>query len=348
MASETQSIVVGALAKLMEGQHLPADEAEAVMETIMAGEATPAQIAAVLVALCIKGETPEEISSFARAMRRHALRVPTKRRDVVDTCGTGGDKYDTFNISTAAAFVVAGAGVAVAKHGNRAASSRCGSADVVRSLGVNIDITPERVKSCVEKVGIGFFYAPLYHSAMKYALPVRTQMGIRTIFNLLGPLTNPAGANVQVLGVYDVNLTEKIANVLLNLGSRSALVVFGEGSFDEISIVGATFVSQVKDGRVINYRIQPEDFKMQRASLSDIRGGTAEENAGIILSILKGKEGAPRDMVVLNAGAAFMASGKADGWQEGIAYAVEVIESGRALAKLNSLVEFTNSSDTEK
>ena len=270
------------------------------------------------------------------------------RETIIDTCGTGGDGTNTFNVSTATALVVSGGGCLVAKHGNRSVSSQCGSADVVRSLGVNIDITPERVKSCVEQVGLGFFYAPLYHSAMKYALPVRTQLGVRTIFNLLGPLTNPAGANVQVLGVYDTNLTEKIANVLLNLGSRSALVVFGEGSFDEVSIVGTTFVSQVKDGRVISYRVQPEDFKMQRAFLSDIRGGTAEENAGIILSILKGKEGAPRDMVVLNAGAAFMASGKTDGWQEGIAYAVEVIESGRALAKLNSLVEFTNRFETEK
>ncbi len=350
------------IAKLVKMEDLSEQEAGRAMTEIMEGRATEAQMAAFLMGLRLKGETVPEITGCARVMRAKALRIEINkeiidldrdditfdRETIIDTCGTGGDGTNTFNVSTATALVVAGGGCLVAKHGNRSVSSRCGSADVVRSLGVNIDITPERVKSCVEKVGIGFFYAPLYHSAMKYALPVRTQMGIRTIFNLLGPLTNPAGANVQVLGVYDVNLTEKIANVLLNLGSRSALVVFGEGSFDEISIVGATFVSQVKDGRVINYRIQPEDFKMQRASLSDIRGGTAEENAGIILSILKGKEGAPRDMVVLNAGAAFMASGKADGWQEGIAYAVEVIESGRALAKLNSLVEFTNSSDTEK
>ena len=338
-------------------EDLSEQEAAAAMTEIMEGRATEAQIAAFLMGLRLKGETVSEITGCARAMWAKALRIEINkemidldrdditfdRETIIDTCGTGGDGTNTFNVSTATALVVAGGGCLVAKHGNRSVSSRCGSADVVRSLGVNIDITPERVKSCVERVGIGFFYAPLYHSAMKYALPVRTQMGIRTIFNLLGPLTNPAGANVQVLGVYDANLTEKIANVLLNLGSRSALVVFGEGSFDEISIVGTTFVSQVKDGRVVSYRIQPEDFKMQRASLPDIRGGTAEENAGIILSILKGKEGAPRDMVVLNAGAAFMASGKTDGWQEGIAYAVEVIESGRALAKLNSLVEFTNS-----
>ena len=350
------------IAKLARAEDLSEQEASAAMTEIMEGRATEAQMAAFLMGLRLKGETIPEITGCARVMREKVLRIEIDkesididrddinfdRETIIDTCGTGGDGTNTFNVSTATSLVVSGGGCLVAKHGNRSVSSQCGSADVVRSLGVNIDITPERVKACVEQVGLGFFYAPLYHSAMKYALPVRTQLGIRTIFNLLGPLTNPAGANVQVLGVYDAKLTEKIANVLLNLGTRSALVVYGEGSFDEVSIVGKTFVSQVKDGRVVNYQIQPEDFGMQRASPDDIRGGNAAENAKIILSILKGKEGAPRDMVVLNAGAAFMASGRADDWKNGVAYAVEVIESGRALAKLKSLVEFTNSFETEK
>jgi anthranilate phosphoribosyltransferase len=344
------------IAKLSRTEDLSEQEAAAAMTEIMEGRATEAQMAAFLMGLRLKGETVSEITGCARVMRAKALRIEIDkemidldrddinfdRETIIDTCGTGGDGTNTFNVSTATALVAAGGGCLVAKHGNRSVSSRCGSADVVRSLGVNIDITPEKVKSCVEKVGVGFFYAPLYHSAMKYALPVRTQLGIRTIFNLLGPLTNPAGANVQVLGVYSANLTETMANVLLNLGTRSALVVYGEGSFDEVSIVGKTFVSQAKDGRVINYQVQPEDFGMRRFSLPDIRGGNAEENAEIILSVLKGKEGAPRDMVVLNAGAVFMASGRVDDWRKGVAYAEEVIESGRALAKLKSLVEFTN------
>ena len=344
------------IAKLARAEDLSEQEAAVAMTEIMEGRATEAQMAAFLMGLRLKGETVSEITGCARVMREKALRIEIDkeiidldrddinfdRETIIDTCGTGGDGTNTFNVSTATALVVAGGGCLVAKHGNRSVSSRCGSADVVRSLGVNIDITPGKVKSCVEQVGIGFFYAPLYHSAMKYALPVRTQMGIRTIFNLLGPLTNPAGANVQVLGVYSASLVEKMASVLLNLGIRSALVVYGEGSFDEVSIVGKTFVSQAKDGRVINYQVQPEDFKMRRASLLDIQGGSAEENAEIILSILKGKEGAPRNMVVLNAGAAFMASGRVDDWKKGAAYAAEVIESGRALAKLKSLVEFTN------
>ncbi|MCX5642692.1 MAG: anthranilate phosphoribosyltransferase [Candidatus Omnitrophica bacterium] len=350
------------IAKLARAEDLSEQEAAAAMKEIMEGRATEAQMAAFLMGLRLKGETAAEITGCARVMREKVLRIGINkemidldrddinfdRETIVDTCGTGGDGTNTFNVSTATALVVAGGGCLVAKHGNRSVSSQCGSADVVRSLGVNIDITPEKVKACVEQVGIGFFYAPLYHSAMKYALPVRTQMGIRTIFNLLGPLTNPAGANVQVLGVYSANLTEKMANVLLSLGSRSALVVYGEGSFDEVSVVGKTFVSQVKDGHIINYQVQPEDFQMRRAFLADIRGGNAAENAEIILSILKGKEGAPRDMVVLNAGAAFMASGRADDWKKGVAYAAEVIESGRALAKLKSLVEFTNSFEIEK
>ncbi len=336
-------------------EDLSEEEAISAMTQIMEGKATDAQIAAFLMGLRMKGETISEITGCAKVMRAKSLKIVidsnvisvdrddinVDRETIIDTCGTGGDGTNTFNISTATAFVVAGAGFLVAKHGNRSVSSQCGSADVVRNLGVNIDLPPEKVKACVETVGIGFFFAPLYHSAMRFALPVRTQMGIRTIFNLLGPLTNPAGANVQVLGVYGPDLTEKIARVLLNLGTRSAMVVHGEGCLDEISIVGKTFISQVKEGKIENYQIHPKDFGLPVATLEEIRGGSVEKNAEIILSVLKGEEGAARNIVLLNAAAAFIAAGRVKGWEEGIAFARDVIDSGKALAKLQALVEFT-------
>ena len=348
------------IAKLARKEDLSENEASAAMTEIMEGRATEAQMAAFLMGLRLKGETVDEITGCARVMREKALRLEINReainldRDdinfdretVLDTCGTGGDGTNTFNISTATAFVAAGGGCLVAKHGNRSVSSRCGSADVVRGLGVNIDITPVRVKECLEKVGIGFFYAPLYHSAMKFALPVRVQMGIRTIFNLLGPLTNPAGANAQVLGVYSPDLTEKLARVLKNLGSRNAFVVHGEGSFDEISIVGATYVSELKEGDIRNYQLTPEQFGLKRAAPEAITGGTAEENAGIILSVLKGETGPRRDIILLNAAAAFLAAGRVRDWPEGIEYAGVVLDSGRALAKVQALIEFTNQAET--
>ncbi|MFH0796738.1 MAG: anthranilate phosphoribosyltransferase [Candidatus Omnitrophota bacterium] len=344
------------IAKLAKAEDLSEEEAVSAMTEIMEGRATEAQIAAFLMGLRMKGETVAEITGCARVMRAKALRIEidkdavgldrddinVDRETIVDTCGTGGDGTNTFNISTATAFVVAGGGYLVAKHGNRSVSSRCGSADVVRCLGVNIDITPEKVRESLHKVGIGFLFAPLYHSAMKFALPVRVQMGIRTIFNLLGPLTNPAGANVQVLGVYEADLTEKIANVLANLGSRSALVVCGEGILDEISIVGKTNISQLKEGEVTNYPVQPEDFGLPRADLDDIRGGTAEDNAEIILAVMKGKKGAPANVVLMNSAAAFLAAGKVKNWKEGVGYAEEVIDSGKALDKLQALIDFTN------
>lgn len=344
------------IAKLAKAENLSEEEAISAMTEIMEGRATEAQIAAFLMGLRMKGETVAEITGCARVMRTKALRIEidkdaigldrddinVDRETIVDTCGTGGDGTNTFNISTATAFVVAGGGYLVAKHGNRSVSSRCGSADVVRCLGVNIDITPEQVRECLHKVGIGFLFAPLYHSAMKFALPVRVQLGIRTIFNLLGPLTNPAGANVQVLGVYEAGLTEKIARVLANLGSRSALVVCGEGNLDEISIVGKTNISQLKKGKVTNYLVQPEDFGLPRADLDDIRGGTAEDNAEIILAVMKGNKSAARNIVLMNSAAAFLAAGRVKNWEEGVAYAEEVIDSGKALAKIQSLVEFTN------
>ncbi|HNQ35008.1 MAG TPA: anthranilate phosphoribosyltransferase [bacterium] len=344
------------IARLVRKEDLSQEEAARGMTLIMEGRATEAQIAAFLMGLRLKGETSDEITGCARVMRQKALRIDIDRevidldRDdinvdretIIDTCGTGGDGTNTFNVSTATAFVVAGAGCLVAKHGNRSVSSSCGSADVVRSLGINLDLEPAEVKQCVEKVGIGFFYAPLYHSAMKFALPVRVQLGIRTIFNLLGPLSNPAGANVQVMGVYSRELTTLMAEVLRNLGCRSALVVYGEGSFDEISIVGRTFIAHLKEGAVSNYQVSPEDFGFAPAGLETIRGGSAEVNARIILEVLGGTPGPRRNMVLMNAAAVFLAAGRVADWKAGIALAGHTIDSGQALGRLEALIEFTN------
>jgi anthranilate phosphoribosyltransferase len=326
------------------------------MEVIMSGQATPAQIGAFITALRLKGETVEEITGAARVMRRKATRIRVDNdqinidRDeinldletIVDTCGTGGDGTNTFNVSTTTAFVVAGCGLRVAKHGNRSVSSLCGSADVIESLGVNLDVPPVVVEKCLNEVGIGFLYAPALHSAMKYAIGPRREIGIRTIFNILGPLTNPAGANVQVLGVYKKELTSVLAEVLGGLGSRSAFVVYGEGSFDEISITGKTYLSELKDGRVDTYTIEPEDFGLPRAIPDDIRGGEVQENARIVLSVLQGERGARRDMVLLNAAAALVAARRAADFPEGITQAAEAIDSGRALEKLEGLKKITN------
>ncbi|MFH1506983.1 MAG: anthranilate phosphoribosyltransferase [Candidatus Omnitrophota bacterium] len=346
------------LEKVVRKQDLTQAEAQTVMREIMDGQTTPAQIAAFITALRMKGETIDEITGCARVMREKALRIKINKDNIVDidrddinidyetiidTCGTGGDGTKTFNVSTATAFVVAGAGYLVAKHGNRSVSSLCGSADVVVALGINIDIPTEKVQGCIEKVGIGFLFAPLYHSAMKHALAPRREIGIRTIFNILGPLTNPAGANVQVLGVYNPGLTEKMALVLKNLGTRSCFVVYGEGSLDEISIIGKTKVSQLKDGQVRTYDIQPEDFGLKRASLEDIRGGDAAINSEIIIRILKGEDkGAKRDTILLNAAAAFIAAGSAQDFPEGIKIAAKSIDSGLALKKLEELIKFSN------
>jgi anthranilate phosphoribosyltransferase len=329
---------------------------EAAMNAIMSGEATPAQIGAFITALRLKGETVDEITAAARVMRRKSTRIKAEnaivtidRDDInldletlIDTCGTGGDGTNTFNVSTTTAFVVAGCGLRVAKHGNRSVSSQCGSADVIESLGVNLDVPPTVVEQCLNEVGIGFLYAPALHGAMKYAIGPRREIGIRSIFNILGPLTNPAGANVQVLGVYQEELTPVMAEVLNKLGSRSAFVVYGEGSLDEISIVGRTQVSQLKDGAVSTYAIQPEDFGMPRADLDDIRGGSARENADIVLSVLKGEPGARRDIVLLNAAAAVVAAGRAADFPEGITLAAKSIDSGGALEKLEGLKRVTN------
>jgi anthranilate phosphoribosyltransferase len=341
-----------AILKVVTRQDLSEEEMVAAMEAIMGGEATEAQIGAFITALRMKGETVTEITAAAKVMRAKATRIPLGDnlvdldRDeinvdwetIVDTCGTGGDATQTFNVSTTTAFVVAGAGLKVAKHGNRAVSSRCGSADVIEALGINLALTPDQVAQCINEVGIGFLFAPQLHGAMRYAIGPRREIGIRTIFNILGPLTNPAGANVQVLGVYEAALTEPLAHVLANLGARSAFVVFGEGSYDEISIVGPTRISQLTDGQVRTYTVTPEDFGLKRAALGDIRGGDVFENAKIVRRVLAGEGGPKEDMVCLNAAAAFIAAGLAPDFPAGIALAREAIHTGKALAKLEALV----------
>lgn len=326
--------------------HLQAEEAESVMQQIMAGDATEAQIGAYLMALRMKGETTEEITGSARAMRSASSKVPTSATgDLLDTCGTGGDKSGTFNISTTVAFVAAGAGIPVAKHGNRAASSKCGSADVLGELGLNLDLTPEQVGQCVDEVGIGFLFAVKLHPAMKYAIGPRRQMKVRTIFNILGPLTNPAGAQRQLMGVFAADLTDLLAHVLKALGTTSAMVVNGYGGLDELTVTGPNRVSFLKpDGSVESYELDPAELGFEGASISELKGDDAPTNAKILRGVLSGEiQGAKRDVVVLNAGAAILASGKVDTIQDGIAMAKEVIDSGKALEKLDKLIEFSQS-----
>ncbi len=330
-----------AIAKVVERKSLTEDEMVSVMREIMDGEATQAQIASFITALRMKGETVDEITGAARVMREKAQKVRTKASVVVDTCGTGGDESFTFNISTAAAFVTAGAGLTVAKHGNRSVSSKSGSADVLRALGVNIEAEVERVEECLDTIGIGFLFAPMMHGAMKHAIGPRREIGIRTIFNILGPLTNPAGAQYQVLGVYRSELTEVLANALNNLGSTRAFVVSGNDGLDEITMTTETKVSELKDGTVNTYLIKPEDFGMKRCKLFELSGGEPDDNARIIREILKGDKGPKRDVVVLNAAAAIAAAGKSADIKDGIKLAEEAIDSGKALEKLERLVEIT-------
>jgi len=332
-----------AIARLLEERDLAEAEAESVMEQIMAGQATPAQIGGFLIALRLKGETVAEVTGFARAMRRNAIPIHPHRPLVADTCGTGGDGCGTFNISTAAAFVVAGAGLAVAKHGNRSVSSRCGSADVLQALGVRLELSPQEMAACIDEVGIGFLYAPLLHPAMKHASGPRREMGVRTVFNILGPLTNPAGAQVQVLGVYEKGLTEMMARVLAALGCRSAFVVHGADGLDELSTSGANQVTRLQDGRVHTFLLDPQQLGLPRARVADLRGGTAEENAAVLRAVLEGESGPRRDVVLLNAAAALVAGGVTPGLGKGIALAAESIDSGAARARLEALVSFTNS-----
>ncbi len=331
------------ISRVLGGEDLSETEMAGTVEEIMGGSATPAQIAAFLTALRIKGETVDEITGAATVMRDKATRIDAGGGVIVDTCGTGGDASMTFNISTATAFVVASAGVKVAKHGNRSVSSRSGSADVLKSLGVNIEADVAKVEQCLREIEIGFLFAPLLHGAMKYAAPVRREIGIRTIFNILGPLTNPAGAKRQLLGVYDPALTDLMAKVLSRLGSEHAFVVRGEDGLDEITTTAETRVTELKDGTVKTYHIKPEDFGMERADPGDLKGGSADDNAEIILEIFQGKEGPKADIVMLNAAAALVAGGVSKDLNEGIALSRWSLESGAALKKLNALIEMTNS-----
>ena len=331
-----------AITKVVTKTNLTEAEAEAVMREIMQGEATDAQIACYITALRLKGETVEEITGSARLMREKAVPIRLDAPFQVDTCGTGGDMAHTFNISTTAAFVAAGAGVTVAKHGNRSVSSKSGSADVLQALGVNLEIPSLRVEECLREVGIGFLFAPMMHLAMKYAIGPRREIGIRTIFNLLGPLTNPAGVKSQIMGVYSAELTGMLAQALGNLGLSRAFVVHGMDGLDEITITDKTKVSEYRDGQVRDFFVHPSDFGLKTGKREDLKGGDATENAKITLEVLKGEKGARRDIVLLNASAALTASGKAKDFKEGIALAVRSLDSGAALKKLEELKDFTN------
>jgi anthranilate phosphoribosyltransferase len=334
-------------------QSLSRGEAHAVMTEVLTGQCSDAQIAALLVALHMKGESVEEIVGFAEAIRAAAVPLDlhtdsildasgTGRDALVDTCGTGGDASGTFNISTATAFVVAGAGVRVAKHGNRSVTSKCGSADVMEALGVNISLPVAKVAECLEQAGIAFLFAPAMHSAMKHVQTARRELHLRTVFNLLGPLTNPARATCQVVGVYSADLVEKLAEALSMLGLHRALVVHGIDGLDEITITGPTRVGELRDGQVHAYEITPEEFGLQRAKLEDISGGDAARNAALIREVLSGRKSARRDVVLLNAAAALVAAGRADHLRDALPLAVKAIESGAALVRLNALVAFTS------
>lgn len=345
-------MILEALQAVVDRRDLSSEEAFRVMEEMMSGKASDSQIAALLTALRLKGETATEIAGFARAMRENVCRVIVRSGveragpesdsgRLVDTCGTGGDRSDTFNISTAAAFVVAGADVRVAKHGNRSVSSRCGSADVMEALGVDLALTPEQVGNCIDEVGVGFLYAPLLHPAMRHVMTARRDIRIRTVFNILGPLTNPAHAPAQVVGVYEARLTELLATALIELGSERAFVVAGLDGLDELSPASESRVSEVRDGRVHTYTLAPEAFGFQRTGLSDLRGGSAEENAHTIRRILEGEKGPKRDVVVMNAALAIIVGGRAHDCRDGAELAVRSIDTGAAMEKLCGLVEFT-------
>ena len=327
---------------VVDGNHLTEQQMISAMSDVMNGDATSAQIASLITALRLKGETIEEITGAARVMRGKSAKIQTKHPLVVDTCGTGGDGSGTFNISTTAAFVVAGAGIPVAKHGNRAASCQCGSADVLSALGINIELTPKQVGACIDDVGIGFLFAVTFHGAMKYAIGPRQEIGIRTIFNILGPLTNPLGAQAQVIGVYTPELTEPLAHVLRNLGSRHAFVVHGADGLDEITLASHTRISELVDGNVKTYNINPDDFGLSTVPSQALLGGTPQENAEIALTVLKGSPGSCREIVTLNAAAAIVAAGTSESIEKGLVRARESIDSGKALEKLECLKAQSN------
>jgi len=330
-----------AIISLSKKQDLTYETAEAVMHEIMTGEATPVQMSAYLTALSLKGETKDEITASAAGMRSHCIRL-LHEVDALEIVGTGGDHANTFNISTTAAIIAAASGISVAKHGNRSASSKCGSADVLEALGVNINIPPEKSAELLRRIGICFLFAQNYHIAMKYVAPIRRELGIRTIFNILGPLTNPAGANMELMGVFDRELVEPLARVLSNLGVKNAMVVHGEDGLDEISLSAPTFVCEVKDGWVRSYTITPEEFGFERGKKEDLRGGTSVENAEITKAILNGAKGAWRDAAILNAAAAMFITGRHDSIRAAVKVAEEVIDSGKASKKLDEFIRFSN------
>lgn len=331
-----------AIKAVTERRDLSRREMQSVMKTIMTGEATPAQIGGFLIGLRMKGETIDEITAAATVMRELATKVDVSGDHVVDIVGTGGDATSTFNISTASCFVVAAAGGKVAKHGNRSVSSKSGSADLLEAAGVNLDITPEQVAKCVNEVGVGFMFAPKHHGAMKHAIGPRKEMGVRTIFNVLGPLTNPAGAPNQLLGVFSKDLVEPLAKVLANLGSNHVLVVHAEDGMDEISIGAPTYVAELKDGGVMTYTIKPEDFGIERSDISLLKVDDAKQSLDVIKGVLANKEGPARDIVVLNSGAALYAAGLADSLSAGVNKAREIIASGAAQSKLDELVKVSS------
>ncbi len=331
------------LGQLLERQDLTHEAMLGVMHQVMGGELTQAQIAAFLIALRAKGETVDEIAAAAMVMRELSIKVDIQdKAHLIDTCGTGGDGIQTFNVSTVSAFVAAAAGAKVAKHGGRSVSSTCGSADVLEALGVNVNQTPQQVAASVNEIGIGFMFAPNHHSAMKHAAPVRRELGVRTLFNLLGPMTNPANAHRQVMGVFDQSLTTKLAKVLQQLGSEHVLVVHGADGMDEISFTGDTFVAELKNGEVTEYLMNPAQWGLGLHDVKDIQIQNAEESKAMILAVLNGKPGAARDIVLLNAGAAIYVSGLVDTMQAGIEKAAAVIDSGAALQKLHQLISYSN------
>ena len=331
-----------AIKAVTEKQNLSAEDMTSVMRTIMTGEATPAQIGGFLVGLRMKGETVDEVAAAASVMRELSTKVEVEKEHLVDTCGTGGDSSGSFNISTASAFVVAAAGARVAKHGNRSITSKSGSADVLEAAGVNLELPPEKVADCVNEIGVGFMFAPMHHSAMKHAIGPRKEMAVRTIFNVLGPLTNPAGAPNQVLGVFSKDWVVPLAEVLKQLGSEHVLVVNAEDGLDEISIGSPTLVAELKDGEVKSYTIQPEDFGLQRADLSTIKAADAADSLNIIKGVLANQSSPAKDIVCLNAGASIYAAGLANSLAEGVERAAQVIAEGKAAEKLKELVDKTS------
>lgn len=336
-----------AISKIVVGQNLTEDEMVSVMSLVMEGEATPAQIGSFITGLRMKGETVDEIVGAVKVMREKATSIDsgvdtTGGQVLMDIVGTGGDGSGSFNVSTTTAFVVAAAGIPVAKHGNRAISSKCGSADVLEALGLDLTLSADKVSACVQNVGIGFLFAPMLHGAMKHAIGPRREIGIRSIFNILGPMTNPAGANVQLTGVFARNLTATLAEVLVRLGMKRTLVVWGEGNLDELTITGKSYIADGYDGAVSTYSIEPEDFGLKRAAIADVRGGdTADEAAEQVRSVLRGDSGPKLDMVLLNAGAALLAAGKVEDINSGVNMAREIISSGSALGKLEHLLDFS-------